>query len=163
MTFERKPFSIAEVVKTAIEVVSLTAAEKGIRIETVMDDSVPHQVEGDAGRLRQVLINLLGNAVKFTERGEIEVAVHPSRLTAENGARLLLFTIRDTGIGIPPQQLERIFGRFTQVDSSLTRKHGGTGLGLALTRQIVENIGGSIWAESTVGAGSTFSFTFPID
>lgn len=162
MTFERKTFSIAEVVKTALEVVSLTAAEKGVRLSTVMDDSVPPQVTGDEGRLRQVLVNLVGNAVKFTEQGEIEVTVRRAPHPAEGG-RFVLFTIRDTGIGIPREQLERIFGRFTQVDSSLTRKHGGTGLGLALTRQIVENIGGSIWADSTVGAGSTFSFTFPVD
>lgn len=160
MTFESNPFSVAEVVQSAVEVVSLTAAEKGLHLHWAVEDPVPDQVAGDQGRLRQVLVNLVGNAVKFTERGEVEVTVRMAP-PDQAGRNFILFTVRDSGIGIPPEQLERIFGRFTQVDSSLTRRHGGTGLGLALTRQIVENIGGSIWAESIVGKGSVFSFTFP--
>lgn len=163
MTFEHKPFSVTEVVKTALEVVSVPALEKGLGLAWDIEESVPDRVTGDEGRLRQVLVNLVGNAVKFTEKGEIEVSVRRPRERDGNGRSVILFTVRDTGVGIAPEQLERIFGRFTQVDSSLTRKHGGTGLGLALTRQIVENIGGSIWAESVVGQGSTFSFTFPLD
>lgn len=161
MSFEDKQFSVQEVVTSAVEVASLTAQEKGLKLSCTIDDGVPERITGDEGRLRQVLVNLVGNAVKFTERGEIEVAArrfeHPG--TEEPG--LILFSVSDTGMGIPAEQLDRIFGRFTQVDSSLTRRHGGTGLGLALTRQIVEKMGGSIWAESIEGAGSTFYFTVP--
>jgi signal transduction histidine kinase len=105
----------------------------------------------------------LGNAVKFTKDGEVEVAVHPFSDPDAPGRGFLVFSIRDTGIGIPPDQMEKIFGKFIQVDPSTTRKYGGTGLGLALSRQIVENMGGRIWAESRQGAGSTFFFTLPLD
>ena len=108
-----------------------------------------------------MLVNLLGNAVKFTETGEIEIAVRRLEPPEAEAQRFILFSVRDTGLGIPADQLDRIFARFTQVDSSLTRRQGGTGLGLALTRQIVEKMGGDIWAESREGAGSTFSFTLP--
>lgn len=144
MRFKEEDFDLSKVVRTAVEVVSLTAAEKNIALAWKVDESVPEHMIGDEGRLRQVLVNLLGNALKFTEAGRIEVMV------------------RDTGVGIAADQMERIFGKFTQVDSTLTRRHGGTGLGLALTRQIVENWGGKVWAESTVGAGSTFYFTLPM-
>ena len=161
MRFEEEDFGIPEVVMTAVEVVSLTAAEKGIELSWQVEESVPEIVTGDKGRLRQVLVNLLGNSVKFTEGGRIEVMVRSLR-DADSGSLLILFHVRDTGIGIPPFELENIFDKFTQIDSSLTRRHGGTGLGLALTRQIVEKWGGRIWAESSVGVGSTFYFTFPV-
>jgi signal transduction histidine kinase len=103
----------------------------------------------------------LGNAVKFTKEGEIEVMVR--RFQDPEAGDSLLFSVRDTGIGIPPDQREKIFGKFTQVDASWTRKHGGAGLGLALSRQIVEKMGGRIWAESRVGAGSTFHFIYPLE
>jgi signal transduction histidine kinase len=159
MRFERKRFRVRQVVATAVEVVSLSAVEKGLGLSWEVDDAV-QEVEGDEGRLRQVLINLLGNAVKFTEKGSIDLTV--SRAPAEGGD-FLLFTVRDTGVGISADQLESIFGKFTQIDSSLTRKYGGTGLGLALSRQIVEKLGGKIWAESAVGAGSTLHFTLPAE
>ena len=161
MSFEHKECSVLEVVKSAIEVVSLTAQEKRLILIWSIADSVPEQIIGDEGRLRQVLVNLLGNAVKFTEKGEIEVAVRRLEPPETEAQRFILFSVRDTGLGIPADQLDRIFARFTQVDSSLTRRQGGTGLGLALTRQIVEKMGGDIWAESREGAGSTFSFTLP--
>ncbi|QWV95043.1 histidine kinase [Geomonas oryzisoli] len=159
MTFEHKPFALTAVVKSAVEVVSLVAEEKRLRLSWEVDRMLPEVLTGDEGRVRQVLVNLLGNALKFTEQGEIEVKVGPAGQGEEG---IILFSVRDTGIGIPDDQLERIFGRFTQVDSSLTRQHGGTGLGLALTRQIVEKLGGRIWAESREGAGSTFYFTLPL-
>ncbi|MBJ6799277.1 sensor histidine kinase [Geomonas propionica] len=159
MTFEQKPFSLQGVVKSALEVVCLVAEEKRLKLTWDVDGSLPDAMVGDQGRLRQVLVNLLGNALKFTEQGAIELKVMPADPKDEEG--MILFSVRDTGIGIPSDQLERIFGRFTQVDSSLTRQHGGTGLGLALTRQIVEKLGGRIWAESREGAGSTFYFTIP--
>ncbi|MBU5636487.1 histidine kinase [Geomonas sp. Red69] len=160
MTFEHKHFSLQGVVKSALEVVCVVAEEKRLRLISEITPTLPEVITGDEGRLRQVLVNLLGNALKFTEQGEIELKVSPAGAAGEEG--MILFSVRDTGIGIPDDQLERIFGRFTQVDSSLTRRHGGTGLGLALTRQIVEKLGGRIWAESCEGAGSTFYFTLPM-
>jgi signal transduction histidine kinase len=162
MSFEEKVFSTTDVVKTAVEVVSLHALEKGLHLSWKVEDSVPEQVKGDDGRLRQVLVNLLGNSVKFTEHGRVEVTVRLFDTPAAAGSRFILFSIRDTGEGIPADQIEKIFGKFTQLDSSLTRRHGGTGIGLALTREIVEKMGGEIWVESTVGVGSTFYFTLPI-
>lgn len=162
MTFEDKPFLLKEVVRSAVEVVSLVAKEKGLSLSWSVNAAVPEQLRGDEGRLRQVLVNLLGNAVKFTERGRIEVSIGTFEPLEAQGEQYVEFSVRDTGVGIPADQLERIFDRFTQVDSSLTRRHGGTGLGLALTRQIVEKMGGSIWAESVVGSGSTFHFTVPL-
>lgn len=162
MSFEEELFPLAEVIGTAVEVVSLHAREKDLRLSWEVDDAVPEQMQGDAGRLRQVLVNLLGNSVKFTERGEVELAVRLVDDPAPGRQPSLLFSVRDTGGGIAPDQLEKIFGKFTQVDSSLTKKHGGTGLGLALTRQIVEKMGGRIWVESSVGIGSTFYFTLPV-
>ena len=162
MSFEEKIFSITDVVKTAVEVVSLHVLEKGLHLSWKVEDSVPEQVKGDDGRLRQVLVNLLGNSVKFTEHGQVEVTVRLLDDPAAAGRRFILFSIRDTGEGIPADQIEKIFGKFTQLDSSLTRRYGGTGIGLALTREIVEKMGGRIWAESSVGVGSTFYFTLPI-
>lgn len=162
MQFEMHPFSVREAVRTAVEVVSLQALSKGLHLEWKVADSIP-EVVADEGRVRQVLINLLGNAVKFTERGRIDVEVSRASNPGTDGAGCILFSVRDTGVGISSDQLERIFGKFTQIDSSLTRKHGGTGLGLALSRQIVEKAGGRIWAESAPGIGSTFHFTLPAE
>lgn len=162
MTFEQELFSIPEVIRSAVEVVSLTAREKGLDLSWEVEGSVPQEIRGDEGRLRQVLVNILGNAVKFTEEGRIEVFVSRLDETGASVGGFVLFSVRDTGLGIPPDQLEHIFEKFTQVDTSLTRRYGGTGLGLALTRQIVEKLGGRIWAESSVGSGSTFHFTIPI-
>jgi signal transduction histidine kinase len=161
--FEKGVFPLPEVVKTSIEVVSIQAREKGLRLLMEVDERVPKRVDGDEGRLRQVLVNLLGNSVKFTQHGEVEVSVGSFHDSEAQGRNFLLFSVRDTGIGIPPDQLERIFGKFTQVDASTTRKYGGAGLGLALSRQIVEKMGGRIWAESRIGEGSVFHFTYPLE
>jgi signal transduction histidine kinase len=104
----------------------------------------------------------LGNAVKFTDEGRIDLSVRRLNDPELPGSAFLLFSVRDTGQGIPAEQKDKIFEMFTQADSSLTRKYGGTGLGLTLTRKIVENLGGRIWVESSVGAGSTFHFTLPL-
>lgn len=162
MTFEEEPVSIPAVIKSSMEVLLLTAREKGLDVKWRVCDSVPPQVRTDQGRLRQVLVNLLGNAVKFTDRGKIAVFVRRLDNGEPPGDDFLLFSVRDTGHGIPADQKNRIFEMFTQADSSLTRKYGGTGLGLALTRKIVENLGGRIWVESIVGVGSTFHFTLPL-
>lgn len=163
LVFEKKTFSIPMTVKTAIEVVSIEALEKGLRLLSTLEEAVPEQVKGDEGRLRQVLVNLLGNAVKFTERGEVEVRVSPFCDAQAPARNFLLFSVRDTGIGIPPEQQEKIFGKFVQVNSTARRKYGGTGLGLALSRQIIEIVGGEMWVESELGKGSTFYFTYPLD
>jgi PAS domain S-box-containing protein len=162
MKFEVKPFPVRDAVRTAVEVVSLQAVEKGLRLEWQVADSVQEMV-ADEGRVRQVLVNLLSNAVKFTEQGRIDLEVADAPKSGDSGADCIRFSVRDTGVGIASDQLQRIFGKFTQVDSSLTRKQGGTGLGLALSQQIVEKSGGRIWVESTPGTGTTFHFTLPVN
>jgi signal transduction histidine kinase len=127
MRFERKRFVIAEVLGAASEVVSFSAKEKGLELSWEIEGSLPEHMVGDPGRVRQVLVNLLGNAVKFTETGRIDVTVHPYRDPACPEANGIAFSIKDTGAGIAADQLERIFGKFTQVETSLTRRYGGTG------------------------------------
>jgi len=161
LRFERKAFGVAEVVKSAVETVSLSARERGISLSWKVEDTVPQEVEGDPGRIRQVLLNLVGNALKFTERGAIEVTARLFREGAEEAAAVL-FSVKDSGVGIATEEQERIFEYFTQIDSSLTRRYSGAGLGLSLARQIVEALGGRIWLESSAGVGSTFYFTIPM-
>jgi CheY-like chemotaxis protein/HPt (histidine-containing phosphotransfer) domain-containing protein len=131
--------------------------QKGVELTWRVGSGIPKYLKGDVGRLRQILVNLVGNAVKFTERGEIEVSVE---VESESDAEVLLhFQVRYTGIGIPKAKQQMIFDAFTQVDSSTTRTYGGTGLGLAITPQLVKLMGGSIWVESEPGRGSIFHFT----
>jgi PAS domain S-box-containing protein len=131
------------------------ARDKGLRLEVEIAPDVPSEIIGDPDRLEQVLVNLIGNAVKFTRRGRINVIVGTDN-------RFLHFAVRDTGIGIPRDKQDRLFRSFSQVDSSLTRRYGGTGLGLAISRGLVELMGGEIGVESTEGKGSVFSFTVPV-
>ncbi len=121
----------------------------------------PRDLIGDPTRLRQVLLNLLGNAIKFTESGEVALRVTPDADSSVPGA--LRFTISDTGIGIPDEKLGAVFERFTQADSSTTRRYGGSGLGLTISKRLVELMGGRIWVESGVGKGSVFSFAVPLE
>ncbi len=150
-------FDLAEVVAKAVEIVAARAAAKGLAVRHSIGPGVPVSLTGDPNRLRQVLINLLGNSMKFTESGALEVAVTRNPDEPEPGA--LLFAVSDTGIGIPEDKLEAIFESFTQADASTTRKYGGTGLGLSISRRLVELMGGRIWVRSKLGAGSTFYFT----
>jgi len=152
--FIMQSFDIRTCIRFAADMFKMEADRKGLGFLLEIDEGIPEMVVGDAARLRQVLVSLVGNAVKFTEQGSIVVSV---RLEQD----VLRFVVRDTGIGIPADYLNTIFEKFTQADVSLTRKYGGAGLGLALTRQIVENMGGKIRVESRPGEGSEFCFTIP--
>jgi two-component system, sensor histidine kinase and response regulator len=148
--------SLREVVKT----LAIKAQQKGLEFIFDTPPEVPAAVVGDPARLRQVLVNLVGNAIKFTEKGEVEVNV---RLESRSAAGTVLhFSVRDTGIGIPPDKRRKIFDAFSQADSSTTRKYGGTGLGLTITTKLVGLMGGRIWVDSEPGEGSTFHFTIRV-
>lgn len=154
LTLEKQPFLLDDVLARVIEIVGVSAAEKHLDLSLEVPPQTPRQLIGDSLRLEQILINLVSNAVKFTDRGTIVLAVRIARLDAD--AAELVFSIRDSGIGITPDELARLFVPFSQADSSTTRRYGGTGLGLAICRQLVELMGGRIWAESVPGAGSDF-------
>jgi PAS domain S-box-containing protein len=156
MDLESQPFDLRECVESALDLVAPRAAEKGLELAYQLDENVPRGVLGDVTRLRQILINLLGNAVKFTERGEVVLNVVTKRRA---WAHDLHFSIRDTGLGISNEAIGRLFQSFSQADASTARKHGGTGLGLAISRRLTELMGGKMWAESEPGVGSTFHFT----
>ncbi len=164
LDFEEIPFDLREVVEKTVLALALRAHQKGLEIVCRIAPEVPAQVVGDPMRVRQVLINLIGNGIKFTDRGEVTVLVDLDRKVdraGEGNDCVLRFTVRDTGIGIPQEQLQRLFQSFTQVDSSTTRNFGGTGLGLAISRQMVEMMGGLIRVESRVRKGSSFVFSVP--
>ncbi len=157
---EHVPFNLhGDVLDKATELMALRAQEKGLELLVSTASDVPTDLIGDPHRLRQVVVNLLGNAIKFTQRGEIAVRV--TRDSGPGGPGTLRFTVSDTGIGIPPEKLDTIFERFTQADGSITRLYGGTGLGLTISKQFIERMGGRIWVESSLGKGSSFSFTVP--
>ncbi|MCQ8902689.1 MAG: PAS domain S-box protein [Methanothrix sp.] len=157
LELDSSPFNIMECVESCIDILSVKASEKQIELIYLIDEDVPELVLGDVTRLRQVLINLLENAIKFTERGEVFLRVSCRHM--DEGLSELHFSVRDTGIGIPAEKMDRLFHTFSQVDSSITRRYGGTGLGLAISKHLVEMMGGRIWAESFPGKGSTFHFT----
>ncbi len=158
MDVERAPFDIMQCVEEAADLVAPRAAEKGLELVYLVDPAVPPAVAGDLARVRQVLVNLLTNAVKFTAQGMILINV-TSGAPRNDGQVELLFSVKDSGIGIPADRMHRLFKSFSQVDGSTTRLYGGTGLGLAICKQLVELMGGRIWVESEVGKGSIFSFT----
>ena len=156
---EVHPFELRECVESALALVAFTAGAKGLELVADLDEHCPELVTGDVTRFRQVMVNLLSNAVKFTERGEVVVTVRSERLDdARDGAVRLTVGVRDTGVGIPADRTDRLFRPFSQVDSSTTRTHGGTGLGLVISRRLAEAMGGSLVVESEVGVGSTFTF-----
>ncbi len=161
LDLETISFDLREAIEDATDLLAMHAAKKGLDLACVVDRHVPAGVLGDPGRLRQILLNLANNAIKFTQNGEVTIraqAVH----TAEHRATVR-FSVEDTGIGIPEDRMDRLFKSFSQVDSSTTRKYGGTGLGLAISRQLVDMMHGEIGVESTEGVGSTFWFTIDFE
>src|SRR5579875_444034 len=166
LILERTSFELDELVERAVETLGIRAHQKGLELVARIAPDVPLGLEGDPLRLRQILINLLGNAIKFTNRGEVLVNV--DSIAAPPGGRTppqavwLRFVVSDTGIGIPAEKLATVFSSFTQADSSITRQFGGTGLGLAIVKRLVEFHGGEVQVESQLGVGSTFSFTLPV-
>jgi two-component system sensor histidine kinase/response regulator len=156
LKLEKAPFNLRSTIELAVDMVALRAHRKGLELLCHIPPQVPADLIGDAGRLRQILVNLLGNAVKFTTLGEIAVAVEAG---TGNGKEVELhFSVRDTGIGIPDDKHDTIFEAFHQADGSTTRKYGGTGLGLTISQQLVNLMGGRIWMESVPDVGSTFHF-----
>jgi signal transduction histidine kinase len=154
LELERHPFDLRACVESAFDLVTEPAARKGLELAFLIDPALPDGLSGDVTRLRQILVNLLGNAVKFTEAGEVVLTAEPG-----GAANQMHIAVRDTGIGIPADRAHRLFEEFSQLDSSTTRKYGGTGLGLAVSKRLAELMGGSMWVESVAGEGSTFHFT----
>jgi signal transduction histidine kinase len=154
LELETHPFDLRACIESAFDLVTESAARKGLELAFLIDPALPEGLNGDVTRFRQVLVNLLGNAVKFTEAGEVV-------LTADSGGEpnQVHVAVRDTGLGIPADRAHRLFEEFSQLDSSTTRKYGGTGLGLAVSKRLAELMGGTMWVESVAGEGSTFHFT----
>src|SRR5213076_3546306 len=150
-------FQLDEVISTVTTLTAQKAHEKGIEFLAHVAPGTPEQLLGDPLRLGQILTNFVNNAIKFTEHGEIRLNIDLLERTGEKVQ--LKFSVRDTGIGMTPEQSAKLFQPFVQADSSATRKHGGTGLGLTISRRLVELMGGRIWLESEPGVGSTFHFT----
>ncbi len=161
MALERVPVNLAECVENALELTSGPALANGLELLYWIEDDTPRGVYADPTRLRQILVNLLSNAIKFTPQGEVVVTM--ARREEADGSPWLCCAVRDTGIGIPADRMDRLFQVFSQVDMSTTRQYGGTGLGLAICRRLVSLMGGRIWVESEPGKGSTFQFEIPCE
>jgi len=166
LDLEQQAFSLSSCIEESLDLLSSKATEKGLELAYLIDPSTPRGIVGDVTRLRQILVNLLGNALKFTQKGEVVVSVNGRQLGGEEEGRPqryeLEFTVRDTGIGIPKNRMDRLFQSFSQVDSSTTRQYGGTGLGLAISKRLSELMGGTMWVESKEEVGSTFHFTIVV-
>lgn len=159
MVLVSESFNLRKLIENSSDVFALSAQRKGLEFMYDLSPDLPTYVIGDADRLRQILTNIVGNAIKFTKKGEITVKAYPY-----SGSRSgnIIFSIEDTGIGIPPHKMEQIFDEFIQADSSTTKQYGGTGLGLTISRKLVQMMNGEIWAESEVGKGTTFYFTLTL-
>ncbi len=160
LELEMRPFDPRQGTEAAVKLVAGQAEDAGLELVAEVDTEVPERVIGDVERFRQIMLHLLSNAIKFTERGKVELRVESRCLDGERRHELHV-SVSDTGIGIPPDRIDGLFDAFTQLDSSNTRRYGGTGLGLALCRRLVELTGGRIWVESRLGQGSTFHVTIP--
>lgn len=161
LELETQPFDLRECIEDSMDLVSTKVAEQEIELFYNIDDNTPYAINGDVTRLRQILTNLLSNAVKFTKKGEVEITVSAEQLDFRE--YLLKFNVRDTGVGIPADKLDKLFKPFSQVDSSITRSFGGTGLGLVISKKLVEMMGGEIGVTSVLEKGSNFFFTIKID
>jgi PAS domain S-box-containing protein len=161
LELEEAPFDLRAALSWSFELFRKMAEEKHIECRLHLDAVLPALVSGDATRLRQVTANLMSNAVKFTHQGKIEMRAEPVETASPDGRRLIRISVRDTGIGIPSDRIDRLFQSFSQVDASTNRCFGGTGLGLAISKRLVEMMGGEIRVESREGKGTTFEFTFP--
>ncbi len=159
---EESEFEIRNCIEEVIDMFANNAANKGLDLVYHIDSQIPDNVVGDSHRIRQILTNLLGNAFKFTESGEIFLKLEGVGTNKENNTKDILFQVRDTGIGIPTDKQSRLFNAFSQIDASTTRKYGGTGLGLAISQKLVSIMGGKIKVDSEAGKGATFSFTIPM-
>jgi PAS domain S-box-containing protein len=160
LDLERAPFNLRDCVEGALDIVAPRAWEKELELACLIDEAAPAGIVGDEARMRQVLLNLLSNAVKFTDRGEVVVHVDAEETGA--GSYRVELAVRDTGIGIPPDRMDRLFTSFSQVDASTTRRFGGTGLGLAISKRLVDLMGGTISVESEQKKGSTFRISLPV-
>ena len=158
---EYQPFNLQSCIEASLDLVAASAQEKGLSVEYTVEENMPSIILGDPTRLSQILINLLNNAVKFTENGGVSVSVSSEWL--EGDGFELHFAVKDTGIGIPEDKMSRLFLSFSQIDSSIARKYGGTGLGLAISKRLAEMMQGKMWVESEVGRGSTFHFTIQVE
>ncbi|TAF30326.1 MAG: response regulator [Oscillatoriales cyanobacterium] len=166
MRLEKADFDLDSCLESVIEMVAPLAEEKNLELDFLIDSAVPKKLVGDSGRLKQILLNLTGNAIKFTDRGQVLVHVsvkRGDRLADGRQQENLLFSVRDTGIGISPEGQTKLFQSFSQVDASPTRAYGGTGLGLAICKQLVEMMGGAIGVRSLLDGGSTFWFAVPLE
>jgi len=161
LDLEHEEFAVRDCIEGALDLLAPRAAEKDLDLLCEIADGTPAFVRGDITRLRQILVNLLGNAVKFTEKGEVLLSLHTA--PAAVGRVTLHFAVSDTGIGIPPEAMSRLFQSFSQVDASTTRRYGGTGLGLVISRRLTEIMGGTMSVESTPGRGSTFRFHVSVE
>jgi signal transduction histidine kinase/CheY-like chemotaxis protein len=164
LELEYHPINLRKCVEGALDLLATSAADKGLDLAYMIDPETPEAIVGDQTRLRQIFVNLLSNAIKFTEQGEVVVSVSSDPLPKGSGGsgddmHLFHLQVRDTGIGIPEDRMDRLFQSFSQVDVSTTRRYGGTGLGLAISKRLSDLMGGSMWVESELGKGSTFHFT----
>ena len=157
LDFDLVQFDLRKSIEAMVKTLGIRAGQKNLELASYVDPQVPAAVVGDPGRLQQILVNLIGNAIKFTERGEVVIGVE--RLSENGGEVELHFSVTDTGIGIPLNKQQAVFQSFVQADSSLTRRFGGTGLGLTIASQLIEKMGGRIWLKSEEGKGSVFHFT----
>jgi signal transduction histidine kinase/DNA-binding response OmpR family regulator len=157
MSLDPIPFGLREALEETLQTLALRAHSKGLELAGRIAPEIPDDLIGDVGRLRQVLVNLVGNSIKFTDQGEVVVTIEPERI--DDQGVVLRVSVSDTGIGIPPDKAKAIFEPFEQADGSTTRRFGGTGLGLPISTKLVEMMGGRVWIESEVGRGSTFHFT----
>src|SRR5450759_772672 len=166
MELESQPFDLRDCIEGTLDLMAGRAFEKGLDLVYTIDDHVPPVIQGDVTRLRQIILNLLSNAIKFTAQGEVVLQVSVDQYVDplagdRSGLQQLHFAVEDSGLGIPPDRMNRLFQSFSQVDASTARKFGGTGLGLAISKRLSELMGGTMWAESEgiPGQGATFHFT----